>query len=56
MTARLDCVVNLELTVEGVVGTDTTIFFFFVGGAQTTALENAFVGDFGLANAVDVPV
>ena len=55
MTARFDCVVDFELTVEGVVGTDTTFFFFFGDGVRTTALENAFVGDSGIATAVDVP-
>ena len=55
MTARLDCVVDFELTVEGVVGTDTAFFFFFVGGVRTTASEGAFAGDFGTATAFDVP-
>ena len=46
---------DFELTVEGVVGTDTTFLFFFVGGVRTTALGGAFVGDFGTVAAFVVP-
>ena len=46
---------DFELTVEGVVGTDTTFFFFFVGDVRTAALGRTVAGDFGTAAAFTVP-
>ena len=46
---------DFELTVEGVVGTDTTFFFFFVGDVRTAALGRTVAGDFGTAAAFAVP-
>ena len=55
VTARLDCVVDFELTVKRVVGTDTTFFFFFVGDVRTAALGRTVAGDLETAAAFVVP-